>query len=265
MYVKLFTSLYQGTLRGKAHEILVFTNLLAHADKDGIVDMHPRAIADEVGLSVDEVRNALTALEAPDDESRTPDEGGRRIIRMDDHRAWGWRVVNYRKYREIKNEQDRREQNRLAQERTRSARAGKKADMLTVSIGQHRSASVSTGQRRSAQSAHAEAEAYTEEKNQEQKSMPPLASKPDARGTRLPDDWQPSQELIDYARAKRPTMNIANEVEAFRDYWHAKAGAGARKVDWSLTFKTWIRSAYNKPPTQTVQQLGGSRAAGRML
>lgn len=85
-----------------------------------------------------------------------------------------------------------------------------------------------------------------------------------SRGGRLPDDWQPTPELIEYARAKRPGMNIADQAEAFRDYWHAKAGAGARKVDWNLTFKTWIRSEYNqaaKPP----QQNGGSRVAGKML
>ena len=120
IYAKLFVSLYQGTLRGKAHEILVFTNLLAHSDKEGFVDIHPRAIAEEVGLTVEQVRNALAELEAPDEESRTPDEQGRRIVRLDDHRAWGWRVVNHAKYRDIKNAEDRLEQNRIAQAKSRA-------------------------------------------------------------------------------------------------------------------------------------------------
>lgn len=119
MYVKLFASLYQGTLRGKAHEILVFTNMLAHCDKEGFVDKHFRAIADEVGLTVEQVHAAVAILEAPDEESRSPEEQGRRIIRVNDSRAWGWRVVNYGKYREIRNDADRREQNRKAQERWR--------------------------------------------------------------------------------------------------------------------------------------------------
>ncbi len=100
----------------------MFTNLLAHSDKEGFVDIHPRAIAEEVGLTVDQVRAALAELESPDEESRTPDEQGKRIVRMDEHRAWGWRVVNHAKYREIKSEEDRREQNRLAQARTREKR-----------------------------------------------------------------------------------------------------------------------------------------------
>lgn len=142
MFGKVFASLYQGTLRGQAHEILVFTNLIAHADREGYVDKHPRAIAEECGLSIEEVRAALGTLEAPDPESRSPDEGGRRIMRIDDHRAWGWRLVNHLKYREMRNEEVRREQNRSAQERAR----GKRRESATVSSG-------------SAESANAEADA----------------------------------------------------------------------------------------------------------
>jgi hypothetical protein len=116
----LFTSIYQGTLRGNSHCLLVFTNLLAHCDKSGEVDIHPRAIAEEVGLTIEQVRAALLMLEAPDEESRSPEEDGRRILRKDEHRAWGWVVVNYLKYRSIRDEDDRREQNRLAQERWRN-------------------------------------------------------------------------------------------------------------------------------------------------
>lgn len=145
MYAKLFTSIYQGTLRGNSHGLLVFTNLLAHADKDGVVDIHPKAIAEEVGLSIDEVRASLLVLESPDDESRSPEEQGRRIIRMDEHRAWGWQVVNYVKYRAIRNEDDRREQNRIAQEKWREK-------------NKPSSAKVSQAKQ---QSAHTEAEADT--------------------------------------------------------------------------------------------------------
>lgn len=120
MYVKLFASLYQGTLRGCSDEILVFTNLLAHADQHGVVDKHWRAISEETGLDRERVEKAIQTLESPDSESRSPEHGGRRIMRLDEHRAWGWQIVNYGKYRAIRNEDDRREQNRLAQERFRN-------------------------------------------------------------------------------------------------------------------------------------------------
>ena len=120
MYCKLFTSLYQGTLRGKSDELLVFTNMLAHADQHGIVDMHWQAIADETGLPRDRVEAAIKTLESPDSESRSPEMDGCRIVLLDEHRAWGWKVVNYLKYRAIRNEDDRKEQNRLAQEKFRN-------------------------------------------------------------------------------------------------------------------------------------------------
>lgn len=144
MYAKIFTSIYQGTLRGNAHGLLVFTNLLAHGDSGGDVDIHPQAIADEVGLSLEEVRAALLILEAPERGSRSPEHEGRRILRLDEHRDWGWHIVNYGKYRAIKNEDDRREQNKLAQQRWRDKQAA-------VGVSAHK--------RGSAQSAQAEAEA----------------------------------------------------------------------------------------------------------
>lgn len=149
MYVKLFASLYQGTLRGRSDEILVFTNLLAHADRFGIVDKHWRAISEETGLTHEQVKAALLTLESPDPESRSPEREGRRIIRLDEHRAWGWQVVNYEKYRAIRSEDDRREANRAAQERWRNR-------------NKPPSAGVS---RDKPPSAHAEGEVDTEAKN----------------------------------------------------------------------------------------------------
>lgn len=107
-------------MRGCSDEILVFTNLLAHAGPTGVVDKHWRAISEETGLPRERVEAAILNLEAPDPESRSPENEGRRITRIDEHRAWGWKVVNYAKYRAIRNEEDRREQNRLAQERWRN-------------------------------------------------------------------------------------------------------------------------------------------------
>lgn len=141
MYAKLFASIYQGTLRGNTHGLVVFTNMLAHADKDGWVDMHPRAIAEEVGLTVEQVQEAINELESPDPESRSPEENGRRIVRMDEHRAWGWIVVNHAKYRAIRSEEDRREQNRIAQERWRNKN---KPSVSTISQASAESANTET-------------------------------------------------------------------------------------------------------------------------
>jgi hypothetical protein len=155
MYAKLFSSIYQGTLRGDTHGLVVFTNLLAHADQHGWADIHPKAIAEETGLTLAEVEAAIRNLESPDPESRSPEEEGRRLIRLDEHRAWGWRIVNYGKYRAIRNEEDRREQNRLAQERWRNRHNQSKP--------------------RKPESAHTEAEADTDTKEVKKKNTSPTA------------------------------------------------------------------------------------------
>jgi hypothetical protein len=142
MYGKLFASLYDGTLRGRANEILVFTNMIARADRYGNVDRHPRAIADDIGLPLDQVAAAIQTLESPDPESRSRDANGARIVRVSDERTWGWRIVNYLKYRAIRNEEDRQEQNREAVARHR---ANKAVSVMNVSRGKPRSSKVGHG------------------------------------------------------------------------------------------------------------------------
>ena len=121
MYGKVFASLYQGTLRGKAHPILVFTNLISTANRHGEVDRHWRAIADDIGLTTEEVRDAIDFLMAPDPESRSPDCDGARLTLIAPHRAWGWVIVNYAKYRDIRDEEERRDYMRDYMSRRRSA------------------------------------------------------------------------------------------------------------------------------------------------
>jgi len=185
MYCKLFASLYQGTLRGRSHEILVFTNLLANADAAGFVDKHFRAIAEEVGLSQDEVKAAIQVLESPDLESRSPEASGARLVKMDSHRAWGWRIVNYIKYRQIRSEEDRREQNRAAQERFRNKSNNSKPPSAEVSRGKP-------------ESAQAEAEA-------EEKKMPTALD--------FPDFIQVWQNWLAYKKQSRKKLTPMTETK----------------------------------------------------
>jgi hypothetical protein len=225
MYGKLFTSLYQGTLRGCADEILVFTNLIAHADAHGCVDKHYRAIAEETGISIDRVKAAIANLEAPDPESRSPEEGGRRIIPLDDHRAWGWLIVNYGKYRAIRNEDDRREQNRLAQQRWRDKQ--KEVRVSTVSQDKPRSA---------------QAEEEEEEEEEEVREVP-QAAPTRKKGTRLPDPFVLTAEMRAYAAERNPGVDPVIETEKFCNYFRSAPGQKGVKLDWGLTWKNWILNA----------------------
>lgn len=114
MYGKMFRQMYHGTLAttGPWQALVTFQQFIVLADKEGIVDMTAEAISRETTIPLEIIRLGITALEQPDKGSRTPDEEGRRIIRLSEGRDWGWRVVNYVHYRNLKREEDRREYHR---------------------------------------------------------------------------------------------------------------------------------------------------------
>lgn len=74
----------------------------------------------------------------------------------------------------------------------------------------------------------------------------PNPTKKPKRGTRLPDDWKPDEDLIAWVFDKRKDLDINqinNEIEKFRDYWIAQPGQKGVKLNWSATWRNWIRNA----------------------
>lgn len=64
------------------------------------------------------------------------------------------------------------------------------------------------------------------------------------RGTRLPDDWSPTQDDLAFAEQHGWAGEPLNtEALKFRNYWTAKSGAGAAKLDWHRTFCNWLLTA----------------------
>lgn len=120
MFGKVFASLWQGSMVGKPDVQLVFVYMLANARADGTFNQTREVIAALTGLPVDRVRTAIDVLEGPDPSSRTEGEEGRRILRLDGHRDWGWSIVNYLKYRATRDEEDRKRQGREATARWRA-------------------------------------------------------------------------------------------------------------------------------------------------
>lgn len=60
-------------------------------------------------------------------------------------------------------------------------------------------------------------------------------------GTRIPDDWTPSPDLIAWTRTNAPAAANDREVERFRDYWASTPGAKGRKTSWDATWRNWAR------------------------
>jgi hypothetical protein len=61
------------------------------------------------------------------------------------------------------------------------------------------------------------------------------------RGTRLPTDWKPPPELVAQQRDAYPHLDLDEILEDFRDYWQAKTGKDATKLDWPATWRRWVR------------------------
>ena len=127
MYAKVFRSLWDGTLAGSGETWAVFVFLLADCNRDGIVDTHPKVISALTGFPEDRVRKALAELESADFSSRTEAEQGARIVRTDEHRDWGWQIVNHEKYRNLR---DADHERALTRERVKKHRERRNAAAL---------------------------------------------------------------------------------------------------------------------------------------
>jgi len=119
MYGKIFDSMYDGTLVEDWRALITFQQMIVLCDADGTVDMTPHAISRRTGIPIEHIEAGIRILENPDPYSRTPSENGCRIQRLDDHRPWGWTIVNHEKYKTLQDFDTVRAQNRERQRRFR--------------------------------------------------------------------------------------------------------------------------------------------------
>ena len=72
----------------------------------------------------------------------------------------------------------------------------------------------------------------------------PQAEPEKKRASRLPDDWRPDKSFWDEALANNPGMTqewFVSVAHKFKDYWIAKSGKDATKVNWLATWRNWVR------------------------
>ena len=90
------------------------------------------------------------------------------------------------------------------------------------------------------------------------------------RASRLPDDWRLPRSWGEWAMQEMGMTADAVRWEAdkFADYWHAKAGANACKVNWQATWRNWIRKnaeqggrapQQKSKMTQALENLSGTK------
>ena len=121
MYGKHYSSLYDGSMIGAGAVVFaVWGYVIACQQPDrsvgSQVDLNPKLLAFIIGEPEEEVIKAIEYLCSPDEKSRTKEQEGRRLIRIGE---FSYQVVNGQKYTNIRNEAERRVQNRESQQRFR--------------------------------------------------------------------------------------------------------------------------------------------------
>ena len=175
--------------------------MLAMADKRGRVWGSVPGLANIARVTVEEARAAILKLNSPDIESRTKVQEGRRILPIDG----GWRLVNYDKYRAIRDEEERRAYKTEKQREYRSVDNVDRSGPLCTGVdsGGH----------------NAEAEAEAEEYKESSLRSPKKASA--AKAARP----APTLEAIVSELQAMPaytTLNVKHEADKCVAWWSVK-------------------------------------------
>ncbi len=222
MYGKVFRQMYKGSMSMVGWEAVVtMQQLIILADKHGVVDMTPQAIAGETTIPLEIIQKGIALLLAPDPESRSHDEDGRRIVPLSDARSWGWQLVNHAKYRAIRDEEDRREYQRQYWHKRKTQQP---STPLNTTHADSTNTYVSVGVSDSVNS-------YSEEDYKK-------SEKAKRSSRTCPDSFVVTDEMRAWAATECPGIDVDRESAQFKDYTFASP-----KTDWLKTWRNWMRKA----------------------
>lgn len=133
MFGKFFASAFTGSMMAAGPEVFaVWGYVIAHT-VDSTVELNPKLLAAVIGSDESRMQAAINELCSPDPRSRSKNDGGCRLIREGEYQ---YRVPNHEKYRSIRDEDGRREYNRLKQQEHRAKKAMSNGASMTVNDSQ---------------------------------------------------------------------------------------------------------------------------------
>lgn len=196
------------------------TGYMVPAGWYGLVEAAGPGIVRQALLAKEPGMLALRALGTPDLESRSQNYGGRRLVRVDG----GYLVLNYITYRERDYSNAERCKRYRTKLKTRQTMSRHVSTVTTPHVDMH-----------------ADADAYSDQEAAQSAPPPPdvprETPKPARKGTRM----DPEAMLTDAWRAIAREYGLAPEAtyRKFLNYWVAKPGKDATKLDWTRTFENW--------------------------
>ncbi len=221
-YTKLAHSILGSTLWVEDdHTRIAWFTILALADRNGEVTASIPGLASIARIPVESCRIAIAKFLAPDPDSRTKTDDGRRLEEIPD----GWFVINHEKYRAMDSDEDRKFK---AADRQRRYRDRRRSGVTPRDKSHQKS------------QAEAEAEAEAEKSHAAHAPATPSASRAGRSGARKP--------------AKAPT--IPPEASQLADPPSAAPEAPtpprARNAVWDAVADRWFGGNVAKPHAKRV-------------
>lgn len=226
MYGKLFEQTFTGSMMGAGADIFAVwsfaianlkpTNDVAH------VELNPKHVSALIGMTTEKVEAALKFLCDPDPYSRSQADDGRRLVQEG---QFIYRVVNYKKYKEIRDHEERKA---YQKEWVRDKR------LSTVDTCRHLSTDVDNVD----QPIPIPIPRPRKEKN--------CIKKESKKATSLPTNFEVTERMLEWAK-QEGVMAVAAETEQFKDHHTAR---GSTFKDWKAAWRTWMRNSlkYSKDP-----------------
>ena len=130
-FTKLFSSITESTVWCEDSDTkVVWITMLAMADKRGRVWASVPGLAKSAVVSLEACVQAIEKFKSPDEWSRTKEHEGCRIEEIDG----GWRLLNYTKYRELRDEEERRNYKTLKQREYRAVDKSGQSGPLSTNV-----------------------------------------------------------------------------------------------------------------------------------
>jgi hypothetical protein len=233
-FTKLHSTILDSSVWGEDDATrIVWITLLAMADANGEVQASIGGIARRANVTRDKCSTAIDKFMSPDPDDRSGVADGRRLTVI----RGGYYVINHQLYRDGRDLEKRREQNRRASAKYRATH-NKLASQPRQPLRQ-RNKPVSA-------QAEAEAEAEAEEDppptpqgDGATVTARPKRTRAKARSA-IPEHWQvPEAESVWAGEQGLSPQQIARERDGFVDFWLSDGGL---KADWGRTFRNRVRS-----------------------
>jgi rubrerythrin len=250
MYGKVFASIFNSSLAADGGWLptYIFMSMIALSDKDGIVDLAPKALFRRLGfreydskVSYQEFLKAISYLEADDPDSNSTAENGKRIVKRSETDTGGnrgWLIVNYLVYRQ---KASKEEPKGASTERVRRFRERNKNNNLHEGNGK---VTESNDEKRDC-NGHTDTDTDTDTKKKNASALPDWLDK---------EAWATWNDHRAELRKKQTAKSIASQLRFLEKYKadHTAILDQSVRNGWTGLFE--LKADYRKPePSRTVK------------